>query len=190
MGVNDVELPQFTEPLIGEQAAPEIREQDNNNGTTDDSSADPWYPDEKMIKNIPVARTLTILVWAYNIVWGGIDFIVEYVCTTGMRAAFWSSLAVSSALVIYSTFCRTPMPLTYSFAKDQFLPPFWCFCYVMYQGTLAGIAFFVVILAALFMYVPFDEFWDWNCNDSGDDRDSRDGFRDKTLSPSFAPNGF
>mmetsp|Transcript_4674 Transcript_4674/g.6823 ORF Transcript_4674/g.6823 Transcript_4674/m.6823 type:complete len:206 (-) Transcript_4674:46-663(-) len=202
MGIDDVELPQFTEPLVSrsEQAnksdtqdTTTTTEQDDNDSSTaclsSSSSSDKWYPDEWYIWHFPVARNLTSAFWIYNIVWGGIDFILDYVCTTGLRATFWSALWVSTAFTAYSVYAWKPLPMTFTFAKQSGLNQFWCMNYAMYQGALAGIAFFVIFFSSLTYYVPVEDFWDWNCGgwlDSSDDSSKGGGIRpDETPSPSL-----
>eukprot|EP00816_Leptocylindrus_hargravesii_P006824 CAMPEP_0196814666 /NCGR_PEP_ID=MMETSP1362-20130617/44752_1 /TAXON_ID=163516 /ORGANISM="Leptocylindrus danicus, Strain CCMP1856" /LENGTH=200 /DNA_ID=CAMNT_0042191357 /DNA_START=197 /DNA_END=799 /DNA_ORIENTATION=+ len=196
MGVDDVELPQFTEPLVNsEQAKSDTQdtnttEEDNYDSSTAwlSSLSDKWYPDEWYIWHFPVARTLTSAFWIYNIVWGGIDFILDYVCTTGLRATFWSALWVSTAFAAYSIYAWKPLPMTFTFARKSGLDQFWCMIYATYQGALAGIAFFVIFFCGLTYYVPVEDFWDWNCGgwlDSSDDSSKGGDIRPvKTPSPS------
>ena len=51
------------------------------NGISATPSRAKYYPGEKYIlmDSIPLTRTLITIFWYYELVWGGIDFIVNYV---------------------------------------------------------------------------------------------------------------
>mmetsp|Transcript_24332 Transcript_24332/g.37505 ORF Transcript_24332/g.37505 Transcript_24332/m.37505 type:complete len:158 (-) Transcript_24332:298-771(-) len=152
MGVHDdVEAQQLTEP----------ERSNKTEDDTDDSSK--WYPGEWYIWYFPVARTFTSAFWIYNILWAGIDFILDYVCTTGMRATFWSTLVIATIFAAYSIYAWKPMPMTFTIARQGGLNQFWCMIYSLYQSALAGIAFFVMFMCGLMIYIPVEDFWDWNC---------------------------
>mmetsp|Transcript_3097 Transcript_3097/g.4505 ORF Transcript_3097/g.4505 Transcript_3097/m.4505 type:complete len:153 (-) Transcript_3097:145-603(-) len=149
MGEQDIESAVLQEPLV-QQAREDLET--------------PYYPDEKLVLGLPAMRTFVTLFWGYNVAWGGGGFILDYVCTTGLRATFWSAIVTSTIFTLYSTYSLDPLPLTYTFAKGNGLNAFWCATYTLYQGALVAIAMFIITFATLSCFVPVEDFWNWNCS--------------------------
>ena len=122
------------------------------------------YPNEKHAMGLPLARTLVIIFWGYNVFWCGASFTLDYVCTTGLRITFWTMLLVSTAFTLYSTYSIESLPLTYTFAKDNKLNALWCSTYALYQGGLVAMACFIMTVITLSCVLPIEDFLDWNCS--------------------------
>lgn len=124
-----------------------------------------WYPGERYVlgDRIPLSRVLFLIAWYYEIVWGGIAFTVDYVCTSGMRATFSLSLVIGTMYVHFALFERSPKPLTYTWAKQEGFHVHGRWIYLIYYGTSVLVCAFFAVMACLFQIIPWEDFWDWNC---------------------------
>jgi len=165
----DLEPFSVAEPLIGSKVDV-LKDVDDEevgyefNEPIEESTDGKWYPDEYyLFEKIPLARSASLLFWYYELVWGGIAFIYDYVCTTGMRICFWTAIILSTIFIHYSLFNRKNMPLTYTWAKGRGCGVIGCVLYSLYNGAVAAITAWFTTFAGIWQILTFEEIWDWNC---------------------------